>query len=50
MAAPMKGGSVKVEKSENGYLLTIDSIDDNGNKIQGTFEAAVSDYDNQSVE
>ncbi|MBR4028757.1 MAG: BACON domain-containing protein [Alistipes sp.] len=49
-AAPMKGGSVKVEKSENGYLLTIDSIDDKGNKIQGTFEAAVSDYDNQSVE
>lgn len=48
-AAPLKGGTVKVEKTgNNNYLITVDSNDDNGNKIQGTFEAHVGDYDNQS--
>ena len=48
-AAPLKGGTVKVEKTgNNNYLITVDSNDDNGNKIQGTFEAHLGDYDNQS--
>jgi hypothetical protein len=31
-------------------VITIDSTDDNGNKIQGTFRGQVGEYDNQSVD
>lgn len=41
-AAPFCGGTVKVENTGGyNYKFTIDSFDDNGNKIQGTFEAVL---------
>ena len=50
-AAPLRGGTVKVENTGgNNYKVTVDSFDDNGNKIQGTFEAVLGDYDNQSCD
>lgn len=50
-AAPLRGGTVKVESTGgNNYKVTVDSFDDNGNKIQGTFEAVLGDYDNQNCD
>ena len=50
-AAPLRGGTVKVENTGgNNYKVTVESFDDNGNKIQGTFEAVLGDYDNQNCD
>ncbi len=41
-AAPFCGGTVKVENTGGSdYKITVDSYDDRGNKIQGTFEAVL---------
>jgi hypothetical protein len=34
---PMTTGSVKIEREGNGFLVTIDSMDDANHKVQGTF-------------
>lgn len=47
-AAPITAGSVKVEKDGDGYILTVDGKDDNGNNIRGTFRGKVNTYDNQA--
>ena len=39
--APLAGGSVTIAKSGTGYLVTLDCLDDNGNKIQGTFDCPI---------
>lgn len=50
-AAPMTSGSVKVTKNgNNDYTFEIDSADDNGNKITGTFQGIILDYQDQSCE
>lgn len=49
-AAPFTSGSVKVEKSDNGYRFEINSTDDNGNKIIGTFSGVISSWADQSCE
>ena len=49
-AAPLTSGSVKVEKSDNGYRFDINSADDNGNKIIGTFSGVISSWADQSCE
>jgi hypothetical protein len=39
--APLVRGSVKVEKeSEYVYIFTIDTVDDMGNAIRGTFKGS----------
>ena len=47
-AAPVTAGTIKVEKDGDGYILTIDGKDDNGNNIKGTFRGKVNNYDNQA--
>lgn len=49
-AAPFTSGSVKVEKSDNGYRFEINSADDNGNKVIGTFSGIISSWADQSCE
>lgn len=49
-AAPLTSGSVKVDKSDNGYRFDINSADDNGNKIIGTFSGVISSWADQSCE
>lgn len=50
-AAPFTSGSVKVEKSDNGgYRFEINSTDDNGNKVIGTFSGVISSWEDQSCE
>ena len=49
-AAPLTSGTIKVEMVDGDCVITIDSTDDNGNKIQGTFRGQVGEYDNQSVD
>ncbi len=50
-AAPMTSGTVKVTKNGAGdYTFEIDSTDDNGNRIVGTFQGTILDYQNQSCE
>ena len=49
-AAPFTSGSVKVKKSDNGYRFEINSADDNGNKIIGTFSGVISSWADQSCE
>ena len=36
--APLYSGKVKIEKSGSGALITVDCVDDLGNKVQGTFD------------
>lgn len=50
LAAPIKAGSVKVEKDGNDYVVTVDGKDDNGNDIKGTFRGVVNTYDNQAMD
>jgi hypothetical protein len=50
-AAPMTSGTVKVTKNGAGdYTFEIDSTDDNGNRIVGTFQGTILDYQDQSCE
>ncbi len=50
-AAPMTSGTVKVTKNAyNDYTFEIDSTDDNGNRIVGTFQGTILDYQDQSCE
>lgn len=43
---PMTAGSVKIEREGNGFLVTIDSMDDANHKVQGTFSCGgVEIYD-----
>ena len=50
-AAPMTSGTVKVTKNgTNDYTFEIDSTDDNGNRIVGTFQGTILDYQDQSCE
>jgi hypothetical protein len=50
-AAPMTSGTVKVTKNDSyDYTFEIDSTDDNGNRIVGTFQGTVLDYSDQSCE
>lgn len=51
LAAPMTSGTVKVTKNGAGdYTFAIDSTDDNGNRIVGTFQGTILDYQDQSCE
>lgn len=47
-AAPVTAGTIKVEKDGDGYILTVDGKDDNGNNIKGTFRGRVNNYENQA--
>lgn len=47
-AAPVTAGTIKVEKDGDGYILTVDGKDDNGNNIKGTFRGKANDYQNQA--
>ncbi len=47
-AAPVTAGTIKVEKDGDGYILTVDGKDDNGNNIKGTFRGRANDYENQA--
>lgn len=47
-AAPFTAGTIKVEKDGDGYILTVDGKDDNGNNIKGTFRGRVNNYENQA--
>lgn len=49
-AAPLTSGSVKVTKDGTNFLFEIDSADDNGNKLCGTFSGSLSDWQDQSCE
>ena len=50
-AAPMTSGTVKVTKNgSNDYTFEFDSTDDNGNRIVGTFQGVILDYQDQSCE
>ena len=49
-AAPLTSGSVKVTKDGTNFLFEIDSTDDNGNKLCGTFSGSLSDWQDQSCE
>lgn len=49
-AAPLTSGSVKVTKDGTNFLFEIDSTDDNGNKLTGTFQGSLSSWLDQSCE
>ena len=50
-AAPMTSGTIKVTKNgSNDYSFEVDSTDDNGNRIFGTFQGTILDYQDQSCE
>lgn len=49
-AAPLTSGSVKVTKDGTNFLFEVDSTDDNGNKLCGTFSGSLSDWQDQSCE
>ena len=48
-AAPIKDGTIKVEKIDGYTVITIDGKDDAGNDIKGTFSGEVREYANQGV-
>ena len=49
-AAPLTSGSVTVTKDGTNFLFEIDSTDDNGNKLTGTFQGVLSSWLDQSCE
>ena len=49
-AAPLTSGSVKVTKDGTNFLFEVDSEDDCGNKLTGTFQGALSSWLDQSCE
>lgn len=48
MAAPIVDGTIKVEGDMSSVTITIDGVDDTGNKITGTFAGLVGESDDQS--
>ena len=48
-AAPIKDGTIKVEKVDGDTVITIDGKDDAGNDIKGTFRGTIYEWDNQGV-
>lgn len=48
--APFVDGTITVVKGGEDYILTMDGVDDIGNKIQGTFRGKVGDYQNQAYD
>ena len=47
--APLSDGTVTVVAEGTGYLVTLDCVDDNGHKIQGSFNCpTVEIYDRQN--
>lgn len=48
--APFVDGKITITKDGNGYALTMDGVDDIGNKVQGTFRGTVIDYQNQAYD
>ncbi|MBR4963754.1 MAG: BACON domain-containing protein [Alistipes sp.] len=48
-AAPVKDGTIKVEKVDGCIVITVDGKDDAGNDIKGTFSGNVREIDNQGV-
>ena len=49
-AAPIKDGTIKVEKVDGDTVITVDGVDDAGNDIKGTFRGFIYEWDNQGVE
>lgn len=49
-AAPLTSGSVKVTKDGTNFLFEVDSEDDCGNKLTGTFQGTLSSWLDQSCE
>ena len=49
-AAPLTSGSVKVTKDGTNFLFEINSTDDKGNKLTGTFQGVLSSWLDQSCE
>lgn len=49
-AAPLTSGSVKVTKDGTNFLFEVDSEDDRGNKLTGTFQGTLSSWLDQSCE
>ena len=46
--APLAGGTITIAKEGTGYSVTFDCMDDNGHKIEGTFDCpTVEIYDRQ---
>lgn len=48
-AAPIKDGTIKVEKIDGNVVITVDGKDDAGNDIKGTFSGIVGIIENQGV-
>lgn len=48
-AAPLTSGTVKVTKDGSAYKFEVNSTDDNGNKIIGTFSGFLSELADQSL-
>jgi hypothetical protein len=48
-AAPIKDGTIKVEKIDGNVVITVDGKDDAGNDIKGTFSGVVGIIENQGV-
>lgn len=48
-AAPIKDGTIKVEKVDGQTVITVDGKDDAGNDIKGTFRGTIYEWDNQGV-
>lgn len=46
--APFVDGKITVAKEGEEYILTMDGVDDIGNKIQGSFRGKVVEYQNQA--
>ena len=42
--APLATGKVKIEKSGNGAIITVDCVDDLGHKVQGTFDCPTVEF------
>lgn len=42
--APLTAGKVKIEKSGNGAIITVDCVDDLGHKVQGTFDCPTVEF------
>lgn len=42
--APLYSGKVKIEKSGNGAIITVDCVDDLGHKVQGTFDCPTVEF------
>lgn len=48
--APFVDGNITITKEGDIFTITMDGIDDKGNKIQGSFSGTVIDYQNQAYD